>query len=48
MSRLGANHLAGFENSDFSHYQKVTKVTSNRDLRLLTAALAWSRLGPLQ
>ncbi len=26
MSRLRASHVAGFEESDFSHYQKVTKV----------------------
>jgi hypothetical protein len=48
MSRLRANHVAGFEESDFSHYQKVTKVTSSRDFRLLTPPPASSRLGALQ
>ena len=41
MSRVESIRLLRFEKSDFGHCQKVTKVTSSHDFRLLTP---WSRL----
>jgi hypothetical protein len=40
--------MSQLEKSDFSHYQKVTKVTSSRDFRLLTPGVVSFRLGALQ
>jgi hypothetical protein len=48
MSRLESIRLPWLEKSDFSHYQKVTLVTSSHDFRLLTPGRAWSRLDALQ
>jgi hypothetical protein len=48
MSPLESIRRPRLEKSDFSHYQKVTKVTLSHDFRLLTLGLVWSKLGALQ